>query len=77
MTEEQASPPKRTLQDYVMYRGSMHFSSIAIPATAKALKIKPTFLTLISIHQFTTVGREDPYAHLSTFYELVETMGFH
>jgi len=64
MAEEQASIPRRKLGDYVMYRGAMHFSSIAIPATAKALEINPDFLTLISAH------------HLSTFYELVGTMGF-
>jgi len=45
MIENQASPPKRTLGDYVMYQGPRHFSSIAIPATAKALEIKPAFLT--------------------------------
>ena len=35
-------------------------------ATTKALEMKPTFLSLISTH-------EDPYIHLSTFYELVGT----
>ena len=33
-------------------------------------------LNLIRTHQFTTMDHEDPYTHLSTFYELVETMGF-
>ena len=76
MAEEQAPPPKRTLGHYVMYPGPRHFPSIAIPATAKALEIKPVFLTLISTYQFTTMDREDPYTHLDTFYELVGTMGF-
>jgi len=76
MAEEPAPPPRRTLGDYVMYQGSMHFSSIVIPATAKALEIKPVFLTLISTYQFTTMDHEDPYSHLSTFYELVGTMDF-
>jgi len=67
MVEEQASPPRRTLGDYVMYQGPRHFSSIAMQATTKALKIKPAFLTLISTYQFTTMDHEDPYSHLSTF----------
>ncbi|XP_068498515.1 uncharacterized protein [Phaseolus vulgaris] len=76
MAQEQAPPPRRTLGDYVMYQGPRHFSSIAIPATAKALEINPNFLTLINTHQFTTMEHEDPYSHLDTFYELVGTMGF-
>jgi len=40
------------------------------------LEIKPTFVTLINAYQFTTMDHEDPYSHLSTFYELVGTMGF-
>jgi len=43
MTEEQTPPPRRTFGDYVMDRGPMHFSCIAIPVTAKALEIKPLF----------------------------------
>jgi len=38
--------------------------------------MKPTFLSLINTHQFTGMDHEDPYTHLSTFYELVGTMGF-
>jgi len=38
--------------------------------------MKPTFLNLISTHQFKAMDHEDPYTHLSTFYELVETIGF-
>jgi len=38
--------------------------------------MKPSFLSLISTHQFTGMDHEDPYTHLSTFYELVGTMGF-
>jgi len=76
MAEEKTPPPRRTLGDSVMYQGPMHFSSIAILATSKALKIKPVFLTLISMHQFTAMDHEDPYSHLSTFYELVGTMSF-
>jgi len=76
MAEEQAPPSKRTLGDYVMYQGPRHFSCIAIPATAKTLEIKPAFLTLIITHQFKAMDHEDPCSHLSTFYELVRTMGF-
>ena len=76
MAEEQTSPPRRTLGDYVMYQGPRHFYSIAIPSTTKALEISPNFLTLISAHQFTGMDHEDPYSHLSTFYELVGTMSF-
>ena len=59
-----------------MQQGSKHYSSITIPATTKALEMKPTFLSLIIIHQFTTMDHEDPYIHLLTFYELVGTMSF-
>jgi len=38
--------------------------------------MKPVFLSLISSHQFTGMDNEDPYTHLSTFYELIGTMGF-
>ena len=38
--------------------------------------MKPAFLSLISSHQFTGMDNEDPYTHLSTFYELIGTMGF-
>ena len=76
MTEQQAPPIKKTLEDYVMYQGPRHFSSIAIPTTTKALKINPDFLTVISAYQFTAIELEDPYSHLDTFYELVGTMGF-
>ncbi|XP_068504555.1 uncharacterized protein [Phaseolus vulgaris] len=76
MAEQQAPPPRRTLGDYVMYQGPRHFSSIAIPTTAKALEINPDFLTLISAYQFTAMEHEDPYSHLDKFYELVGTMGF-
>jgi len=53
MVEEQAPPPRRVLGDYA--QGPRHFSSITIPATTKALEVKPAFLTLISTHQFTTM----------------------
>jgi len=59
-----------------MYEGPKHFSSIAIPATAKALEIDPDFLILINAHQFTAIEHEDPYSHLDTFYELVGVMSF-
>jgi len=76
MTENQAPFSKRTIGDYVMYQESRHFSSIAILATAKALEVKPAFLTLIITHQFKAIDHEDPCSHLSTFYELVGTMSF-
>jgi len=58
-----------------MYQGTRHFSSIAIPATVKALEIEPDFLTLTSSFEFIAMDHEDPYSHLYTFYELVGTMG--
>jgi len=54
----------------------MNFSSIAVPATTKASDMKPAFISLISRHQLTTMDHENPYTHLSTFYELVGTMDF-
>ena len=38
--------------------------------------MKPTFLSLISSHQFIGMDHKDPYIHLSTFYKLVGTMWF-
>jgi len=75
VTEEEAPPPRRTLGDYTMKQGPRYFSSIVIPATTRDLEMKPASLSLISTHQFTTIDHEDPYTHLSTFYELL-TMGF-
>jgi len=75
MAEERIPPPRRTLRDCVMHQGPRHFSSIAVPATTKVFEMKPAFLNLISNHQFIGMDNEDPYAHLSTFYELVGTMG--
>jgi len=46
-----------------MQQGLGHFSSIAIHTTTKALEMKPTFLNLISTHQYTTMDHEDPYTH--------------
>ena len=76
MAENRQNPPRRTLGDYAMQQGPRHFSSIAIPPATKSLEMKPTFLSLINTHQFTGMDHEDPYTHLSTFYELVGTMGF-
>jgi len=75
MVEEQAAPSRRALEDNAMQQGPRHFSSIAIPATTRALKMNHVFLSLISTHQFTAMDHEDPYSNLSTFYELAGTMG--
>jgi len=75
MAEVRIPLPRRTLGDYALQQGLRHFSSIAVPATTKVFEMKPTFLNLISSHQFTGMDNEDPYAHLSTFYELIGTMG--
>jgi len=37
--------------------------------------MKPALLSLITSNQFVTMDHEDPYTHLSTFYELCGTMG--
>jgi len=76
MVEEQPSPLRRTLGDYVMQHGPKHFSSTTISTTTKALKMKLALICLISTHQFTSTDHKDPYTHLSTFYELVDKMGF-
>ncbi|XP_019457543.1 PREDICTED: uncharacterized protein LOC109357944 [Lupinus angustifolius] len=70
------NPPRRTLGDYAMYQGPRHYSSIVIPYTARTVEIKPTYLNLVSAHQFTGKDYEDPYAHSDNFYELVATMGY-
>jgi len=69
MAEDRIPPPGRTLGDYAMQQGPRHFSSIAVPATTKTFEMKPTFLNLISSHQFIGMDNEDPYTHLSTFYD--------
>jgi len=71
MADPGNNPLRRILGDYAMQQGPRHFSSIAIPNTTKSVEMKPTFLSLISNHQFTGMDREDPYTHLSTFYELL------
>jgi len=76
MVEDRIHPPRRTLGDYALQQGPRHFSSIAVLATTKTLKMKLAFLNLISSHQFTRLDNEDLYTHLSTFYELVGSMGF-
>jgi len=76
MENQRAAPARKTLEDYAMQQGSRYFSSIAIPSTTKTLEMKPAFLSFISSHQFTGMDNEDPYTHLSTFYELIGTMGF-
>jgi len=67
---------RRTLGYNTMQQGPRHFSNIAIPSATKSLEIKSAFLSLISTHQFTGMDHKDPYTHLSTFYELIRTMGF-
>ncbi|XP_027903621.1 uncharacterized protein LOC114163516 [Vigna unguiculata] len=76
MENQRPAPARKTLGDYAMQQGPRYFSSIAIPSTTKTLEMKPAFLSLISSHQFTGMDNEDPYTHLSTFYELIGTMGF-
>ncbi|KAF1894131.1 hypothetical protein Lal_00004050 [Lupinus albus] len=73
---ERANPPRRTLDDYAMYQGPRHYSSIVIPHIARKVEIKPAFLNLISAHQFSRKDYEDPYAHLDNFYGLVATMDY-
>jgi len=61
MAEEETPPPRRTFGDYAIHQGPRHFSSIAIPATNRALEMKPKFITLISTNQLTTMDHEDPH----------------
>jgi len=68
-------PPRRVLGDYAFQQGPKHFSSIAVPNTARAIIMQPAYMTLISNTQFMGLDHEDPYTHLSTFYELTATMG--
>ena len=70
MADNRQNSSRRTLGDYAMQQGPRHFSNIAIPPATKSLEMKPTFLSLINTHQFTGMDHEDPYTHLSTFYEL-------
>jgi len=76
MADPGNNSPRRILGDYAMQQGPKHFSSIAIPNTTKSVEMKPAFLSLISSHQFIGMDHEDPYTHLSTFYELTGAMGF-
>ncbi|XP_020209235.1 uncharacterized protein LOC109794168, partial [Cajanus cajan] len=65
--------PRRLLGEYNHQLGPRHFSSIARPA--KGVEMKPALLSLITANQFAGMDHEDPYTHLSTFYELIGTMG--
>jgi len=76
MADNRQNPPKRTLGNYAMQQGPRHFSSIVKPPVTKSLEMKSAFLSLISTHQFTGMDHEDPYTYLSTFYDMVGTMGF-
>ena len=69
-------PPRMTLSDYAYQQGSKHYNSIVIPPiNNKVVELKPTLLSLISLHPFAVMDHEDPYTHLSTFMELCSTMG--
>jgi len=70
------NPRRRTLGDYATQQGPTYFSSIAMPATTRSLELKASILNLISYHQFTGMNHDDPYTHLSIFYELICSMGF-
>jgi len=50
MADERNPPSRRTFGDYVMQQGLRRFSNIAVSTTTKTLKMKPTFLNLISGH---------------------------
>jgi len=76
MAEDVDLPQRKVLGDYALQQGPRHFLSIAVPNTTRAIEIKPAHLTLVSANQFTRMEHEDPYTHLSTFYELTATMGF-
>jgi len=69
-------PPRKVLGDYALQQRPKHFSSIVVPNTAGAIEMKSVYLTLVSTNQFTGLEHEDPYTHLSTFYELTATMIF-
>ncbi|XP_020201932.1 uncharacterized protein LOC109787777 [Cajanus cajan] len=66
-------PPRRLLGEYNHQLGPRHFSSIARPT--KGVEMKPTLLSLITTNQFVGMDHEDPYTHLFSFYELIDTMG--
>jgi len=68
---------RRTLGDYATQQGPRNLSSIVMPpfTNNRAVEMKPAFLSLISSNQFVGLDHEDPYTHLSTFYELCSTMG--
>jgi len=69
-------PPRRTLGDYAYQQGPKHYNSIVIPPFSnKVVELKPTLLSLIGSHPFAGMDHEDPYTHLSTFMELLSTMG--
>ena len=54
-------------------QGPRNFSSIV--RLAKGVEMKPAWLSLIIASQFVGLDNEDPYNHLTTFYELCGTMG--
>jgi len=54
--ERENHQPRRILGDYALQQGHIYFSSIAISNTARAIEMKPVYLTLISSHQFHGIG---------------------
>jgi len=69
-------PQRRVLGDYALQQAPRHFSSIDVPNTTRVIEIEQAHLMLVSANQFTGLEHDDPYTHLSTFYELTATMGF-
>nr|KYP66299.1 hypothetical protein KK1_012587 [Cajanus cajan] len=70
----EASPP-RPLRRHNRPRQAHRSIHHTAPTTSRAMEMKPTFLSLVSAHQFARMDHEDPYAYLSNFYDLCGTMG--
>ena len=66
---------RRSLEDYAAFTSPINFNSIARPTVnATNMEIKPTLIHLVQSNQFNGLTHETPYTHLSTFFEICNTV---
>ena len=65
---------RRTMGDYVTHASPRDLASIVRPV-ANTNQVKPALLQLLAQNAFAGLDHEDPFAHLTIFYELCGSMG--
>ena len=71
---------RRTMGDYVTHASPRDLASIVRPApnaNHHFNEVKPALLQLLTQNAFAGLDHEDPFAHLTTFYELCGSMGLY